>query len=323
MSVVLFYLFAALALVSAFIVVTTRNVVHSAFALMGALFCVSAFYVFLDAGFLAAIQLLVYVGGILVLVLFGVMMTSGSLVMKLRAPVGQLLPAGLVGLILLGLLIYASVAADPWKQILIAEDESGGLKAQIDAVAAAEEAYSGVQTQTIHPRLAFEFVESEGAERDVLPTRELSDLVERSLTRLKTERVYVVKSQPSPVNPRRHLVIAERRVASLLDEANSAEISQEQADLIAKDVAERTPEGFDKPTHRRPALLVITGLKGGAREELAERFGIEPVSDLKTSTGLGDAVMMGEFLLPFEVAGIILLVALIGAAVVSRKEIEA
>ena len=38
---------------------------------------------------------------------------------------------------------------------------------------------------------------------------------------------------------------------------------------------------------------------------------------------LGDAVMMGEFLLPFEVAGIILLVALIGAAVVSRKEIEA
>ena len=323
MAVGLFYLFAALTFVSALIVVTTRNVVHSAFALMGALFCVSAFYVFLDAGFLAAIQLLVYVGGILVLVLFGVMMTSGSLIMKLRAPVGQLLPAGLVGLVLLGLLIYASVTADPWKQVLIAEDESGALKAQIDAAAAEEEAYSGVQTQTIRPRLVFEFAEAEGSERDVLPTRKLSDLVERSLARLDTERLYVVKSQPSPANPRRHLVVVERRVVSLLDEADSANISQEQADLIAQDAAERTPEGFDKPTHSRPALLLITGLKGGAREALAERFSIQPVSDLKTSTGLGDAVMMGEFLLPFEVAGIILLVALIGAAVVSRKEIEA
>ena len=323
MAVGLFYLFAALTFVSALIVVTTRNVVHSAFALMGALFCVSAFYVFLDAGFLAAIQLLVYVGGILVLVLFGVMMTSGSLVMKLRAPVGQLLPAGLVGLVLLGLLIYASVTADPWKQVLIAEDDSGVLKAQIDAAAEEEEAYSGVQTQTIHPRLVFEFAEAEGSERDVLPTRKLSDLVERSLARLDTERLYVVKSQPSPANPRRHLVVVERRVVSLLDEADSANISQEQADMIAQDAAERTPEGFDKPTHRRPELLLITGLKGGAREALAERFGIQPVSDLKTSTGLGDAVMMGEFLLPFEVAGIILLVALIGAAVVSRKEIEA
>ena len=79
MSLVLFYAFVGLALTSAVIVVSTRNVVHAAFALMVTLFSVAAFYVFLDADFLAVIQLLVYVGGILVLVLFGVMMTSGTL----------------------------------------------------------------------------------------------------------------------------------------------------------------------------------------------------------------------------------------------------
>ena len=50
----------------------------------------------MDADFLAVIQVLVYVGGILVLVLFGVMMTSGSLLVKLRAPVRQLAPAGVL-----------------------------------------------------------------------------------------------------------------------------------------------------------------------------------------------------------------------------------
>ena len=319
MAVALFYLFAALALVSSFIVVTTRNVVHSAFALMGALFCVSAFYVFLDAGFLAAIQLLVYVGGILVLVLFGVMMTSGSLTMKLRAPVGQLLPAGLVGLVLLGLLLYASAALEPWDQFLLAEDPEGNLAERI----AADSDLAGLETETVYPRLVFEFAEAEGSAHEIPPTRKLSDVVERALTRFGAPRLYVVKSQPSDVNPRRHFVVAERRVVSLIDEAGQAHISEADARRIAEDVTARRPAGFDPPSYRRPAFLLVRGLDAETREALVTRFGVEEASDLRTAVGLGDSVMMGEFLLPFEVAGIILLVALIGAAVVSRKEIEA
>ena len=52
-------------------------------------------------------------------------------------------------------------------------------------------------------------------------------------------------------------------------------------------------------------------------------LGALEVTDVRTVVGLGDAVMLGEFLLPFEVVGALLLVALIGAAVVSRKELEA
>jgi NADH-quinone oxidoreductase subunit J len=53
----------------------SKNIVYSAFALMGTLFGVAAIYVFLAADFVAAAQLLIYIGGILVLILFAVMLT--------------------------------------------------------------------------------------------------------------------------------------------------------------------------------------------------------------------------------------------------------
>ena len=66
---------AVLVVVSAFGVVATRNLVHSAVALMGTLFGVAGLYVFLYADFMAAVQVVIYVGGILVLIIFGVMLT--------------------------------------------------------------------------------------------------------------------------------------------------------------------------------------------------------------------------------------------------------
>jgi NADH-quinone oxidoreductase subunit J len=75
LSVVLFYAFAAFTVVSAAGVAFSPNVVYSAFALMGTLIGVAGLYVFLAADFVAAAQVLVYVGGILVLILFAVMLT--------------------------------------------------------------------------------------------------------------------------------------------------------------------------------------------------------------------------------------------------------
>jgi NADH-quinone oxidoreductase subunit J len=73
--VVLFYAFAVFTVVSAAGVAFSRNVVYSAFSLMGTLLGVAALYVFLAADFVAAAQVLVYIGGILVLILFAVMLT--------------------------------------------------------------------------------------------------------------------------------------------------------------------------------------------------------------------------------------------------------
>lgn len=75
LAVVLFYAFAAFTVVSAAGVAFSPNVVYSAFALMGTLLGVAALYVFLAADFVAMAQVLVYVGGILVLMLFAVMLT--------------------------------------------------------------------------------------------------------------------------------------------------------------------------------------------------------------------------------------------------------
>ena len=70
-----FYLFAALTVFSAACVVFFRNIVYSAFMLFLTFFGVAGLYVFMGADFLAATQVLLYVGGILILIVFGVMLT--------------------------------------------------------------------------------------------------------------------------------------------------------------------------------------------------------------------------------------------------------
>jgi NAD(P)H-quinone oxidoreductase subunit 6 len=71
----LFYAFAAATVISAAGVAFSPNIVYSAFSLMGSLMGVAALYVFLAADFVAVVQVLIYVGGILVLTLFAVMLT--------------------------------------------------------------------------------------------------------------------------------------------------------------------------------------------------------------------------------------------------------
>lgn len=74
-STVVFYLIALVTVGSALGVALSNNVVYSAFALMGTLLGVAGTFVLLGADFLGVVQLLVYVGGILVLALFAVMLT--------------------------------------------------------------------------------------------------------------------------------------------------------------------------------------------------------------------------------------------------------
>ena len=74
-TVAVFYLLAAVTVGSALGVAFANSIVYSAFALMGTLLGVAAMFVLLGADFLGVVQLLVYVGGILVLTLFAVMLT--------------------------------------------------------------------------------------------------------------------------------------------------------------------------------------------------------------------------------------------------------
>ncbi len=72
----LFYALSAMTLVGAGAVALSRNILYSALGLLFALMGAGALYVFLSADFLAVTQLLVYIGGVLVLILFAVMLTN-------------------------------------------------------------------------------------------------------------------------------------------------------------------------------------------------------------------------------------------------------
>lgn len=93
---VTFYVFAILTLTAASVVVFSKNIVRSAFALLFAFFGVAGIYVLLMADFIAVTQLMIYVGGILVLVIFGVMLTSRQINVDMKTGTVQTLPAVLI-----------------------------------------------------------------------------------------------------------------------------------------------------------------------------------------------------------------------------------
>jgi NAD(P)H-quinone oxidoreductase subunit 6 len=104
-----FYLLAAFTIAGAVWVAFGRNIVHSAFALFATFFGVAALYAFLSADLMAIVQLMIYVGGVLVLILFAVMLTSRIADVRVSNPAfGR--PAGAVVLLAVaGLIAFVAV----------------------------------------------------------------------------------------------------------------------------------------------------------------------------------------------------------------------
>jgi len=88
-------------------VVTAKNILHAAFALCLSFLGVAGLYVFLHADFVAAVQLIVYVGGILVLIMFAVMFSSNVVEDTAeggRSRIGMIV-GGLVALAVFGIIV--------------------------------------------------------------------------------------------------------------------------------------------------------------------------------------------------------------------------
>lgn len=75
MQIAMFILFALITLGAALMVVTTRNLLHSALWLIATFFGIAGIFVMLQAEFLAIVQVLIYIGAISTLVIFAVMLT--------------------------------------------------------------------------------------------------------------------------------------------------------------------------------------------------------------------------------------------------------
>jgi len=121
---VAFYVFALITVLSACVVVFSKNIIYAAFSLLFTFFGVAAIYVLLHADFLAVTQILIYVGGILVLLLFGVMLTNRVISVEMKTGTLQTVPALVIVAVVAGSLAglcysmwrTAGIPADPGVQ---------------------------------------------------------------------------------------------------------------------------------------------------------------------------------------------------------------
>ena len=117
-----FWFVIGLTLLSAAIVVLSNQLIYSAMALLVTLFGVAGIYVFLWADFMAGVQLLVYIGGILILIIFGIMLTNRITTVHISHSNIQQGYGGIIVAILMGFLGWMIVKT-PWLQQKALEPE--------------------------------------------------------------------------------------------------------------------------------------------------------------------------------------------------------
>lgn len=118
----IFYAFAIITVVSAFMVVLSKNIIHSAVALFVTLFSVAALYALLYADFIAVTQIMIYIGGILILLMFGVMLTTKITDVKIKTKNINTLSAAIFVIGITAVLIYIMLTTN-WRVVEIIEYE--------------------------------------------------------------------------------------------------------------------------------------------------------------------------------------------------------
>src|SRR3954454_16532515 len=115
-STAVFYLVAIITVGSAIVVAFSRNIIYSAFSLLGTFAGVAGIYIFLGADFVAAVQLLIYVGGILILILFAVMLTHRISDVEITNRAAGRVPAVIITGVFLVLLLQ-TIRDTPWVKV--------------------------------------------------------------------------------------------------------------------------------------------------------------------------------------------------------------
>jgi len=102
MALALFFIFAALAVLGGLGVLLCRNPIHSALSLVGTMVCLAVIYLLHDAEFIFAIQLMVYAGAIMTLMVFVIMLLD---IRHEEAETARISPAKVIGGVLAGLMV--------------------------------------------------------------------------------------------------------------------------------------------------------------------------------------------------------------------------
>ena len=112
-KMIIFNIFILLSIIPSFWVAFSSDIVHAAFSLLFTFFGVAGLYVLLGADFIGVVQVIIYIGGILVLIIFGVMMTERGKMLRLSVQLpGRIFAAILSLIILVGLVL--AIIRTPW-----------------------------------------------------------------------------------------------------------------------------------------------------------------------------------------------------------------
>ncbi|MFN0198252.1 MAG: NADH-quinone oxidoreductase subunit J [Planctomycetaceae bacterium] len=142
---ILFAIFALLTCGGAVAVALTQNVVRMAFWLIVSLGSASGLFFLLNADFVGATQLLIYVGGTVVLLIFGVMLTTSGPFLKIASSPGELLQSTIIGALFLSVFMFTVWSVD-WQAV------ADTMRANDPA---AQQAQAGLQTTGRPIGLAF------------------------------------------------------------------------------------------------------------------------------------------------------------------------
>lgn len=112
MEIIVFYTICAVVLCSALFILFTKNVMYAAFCLLLTFTGVAGIYVFLYADVVAVAQVMLYVGGILILLIFGVMFTSKAADGKILTTHQHQFSGGLLALFVFSLLLFTIINAN-------------------------------------------------------------------------------------------------------------------------------------------------------------------------------------------------------------------
>jgi NADH:ubiquinone oxidoreductase subunit 6 (subunit J) len=109
LTYVAFFIMAGITLLGGLLVVAFRNILHAALALMLSFVGVAGIYVVLEAEFVAAAQVLIYVGAISILIIFAIMLTRGLMKSGEPSQNSQWIAAAAVSLLLFAVLFFVAI----------------------------------------------------------------------------------------------------------------------------------------------------------------------------------------------------------------------
>ena len=324
-STLFFGLFALITCVFALGVLFSSNIVHMAFYLVLSLGASSGLFFLAGAEFVGAMQLMIYVGGTLVLLIFGVMLTAQSRFISMRTRAGEWVMAVIVGGSLLFLLLTAAFNVDSWREPnrnLVKNHELRDLAGRLEQ-ASADLADVASPLDEVREQLVDQSEETPG--EDSLPA-DLVKLLSREAAAASTG-LQAVQQQHGKV-----ILGFEDRVAA----------SRTVAETLKESIDESSPS-LQKVTDLNRALQdSVARLQSELQDELEKTEGLAkaleiPIQDSKQTTQIGLAFTgvrvdrlteesdtlrdgMSGYLLPFVIVSVHLLVVLIGAAYMARTK---